>query len=81
MFRLNIGGSKPTFQSLYGGGVTPGAYDFTVLDKVMPHPVYAPQFFVCVLNPSEATSPTLKGLLAEACDITVKRHRKTERPK
>lgn len=82
VFRLNLGISKPTFQSLFGtGAVTPGAYDFTALDQVMPHPVYAPQFFVCVLNPSEATFQTLKGLLAEAYDIAVKRHRKTGRPK
>lgn len=36
----------------------------------MPHPVYAPQFFVCILNPSEATfEEMVKPLLAEAYDV------------
>ena len=32
----------------------------------MPHPVYAAQSWVCVLNPSDATFESLRPLLAEA---------------
>ena len=46
VFRLNIGISKQTYQSLFGTQVSLSAesggesgYDFTALDQVMPHPV------------------------------------------
>src|SRR6187551_483755 len=56
VFRLNIGVSKQTFQSLFGTSkVDLSAYDFTALDTIMPHPEYAAQSWLCVLNPSEAT--------------------------
>src|SRR5437868_830624 len=47
VFRLNVGVSKQTFQSLFGSGPAhpdeggaEGNYDFTALDRIMPHPVY-----------------------------------------
>lgn len=77
VFRLNIGVSRQTFQSLFGASkVDVSAYDFTALDKVMPHPEYAAQHFVCVLNPSEATLKKVQALLAEAYDLAVRRHSK-----
>lgn len=80
VFRLNVGVSKETFQSLFGNeGVIPSIYDFTTLDRIMPHPVYAPQFFVCVLNPSDATFQTIKALLDDAYNIAVRRHAKREK--
>jgi len=45
----------------------------------MPHPEYAAQFFVCVLNPGEATLQTVQGLLAEAHDIAMRRHARREK--
>src|SRR4051794_9628578 len=39
VYRLNIGVSKQTFQSLFGTApVDVSRYDFTVLDMIMPHP-------------------------------------------
>ena len=74
VFRLNIGVSKPTFQSLFGTGkVAVAAYDFTALDTLMPHPEYAAQSWLCVLNPSAATLQTLQPLLHEAYELAVKR--------
>jgi hypothetical protein len=74
VFRLNIGLSRDTFRSLFDASFSPSDYDFTALDKVMPHPVYAPQFFVCILNPSEATfEKTVRPLLVEAYAIAQKR--------
>jgi hypothetical protein len=76
VFRLNIGVSKETFQTLFGPGkVDLSTYDFTALDTVMPHPDYAPQSWICVLTPSDATfHHAVQPLLAEAYDIAVKRY-------
>ena len=52
VFRLNIGVSRPTFERLAGGQVEP---DYTALDTFLPHPVYAKQLWISILNPSEAT--------------------------
>jgi hypothetical protein len=74
VFRLNIGVSRQTFQSLFGAAkVDVSSYDFTLLDVIMPHPDYAPQNFICVLSPSEATFERIRPLLAEAYQIAVQR--------
>ncbi len=74
VFRLNIGVSKPTFQSLFGTGkVDVSTYDFTALDTIMPHPDYAPQSWICVLNPSDTTFHKLRPLLSEAYELAVRR--------
>jgi hypothetical protein len=85
IFRLNIGISKATYQSLFGpqparpaadGEVEP-EHDFTALDQLMPHPVYGRMYWVCILNPSEATFQTVvQPLLAEAYKLDVARHTK-----
>ena len=74
VFRLNIGISRETFQSLFGTAkVDVSNYDYTALDVIMPHPEYAPQNFICVLTPGEVTSERVQELLAEAYDIAVRR--------
>jgi len=66
VFRLNIGVSKQTFQVLFGTGkVDVSAYDFTALDTIMPHPDYAAQSWLCVLNPGDTTFQQLRPLLSE----------------
>ena len=75
VYRLNIGVSRETFQSLFGTDkINVSDYDFTALDLIMPHPDYSAQLFICVLSPSEATFETIKPLLAEAYDIAVKKY-------
>ncbi len=75
VFRLNIGVSKQTFQSLFGKeNVDVNSYDFTALDTIMPHPEYAQQHYICVLSPSEATFERIRPLLAEAYDIAMRRY-------
>lgn len=84
VFRLNIGVSRETYQSLFGpqptfardGGVINTGHDFTALDQLMPHPIYAPMSWICVLNPNETTFETVKQLLAEAYEVDVKKHSK-----
>lgn len=75
VFRLNIGVSKQTFQSLFGTDPADlSRYDFTALDVIMPHPDYAKQNFICVLSPSNATFERIRPLLAEAYEIAVQRY-------
>ena len=50
----------------------------TALHQLMPHPVYAPQSWVCVLNPSPETFRAAQPLLAEAYAMAVRRHAKRE---
>jgi hypothetical protein len=75
--RLNVGVGKETFQSLFD---PTEAYDFTALDRVMPHPVYGKMYWVCVLNPSDATFEAVKPLLAEAYETAARRHTKQGKP-
>jgi hypothetical protein len=64
IFRLNIGVGRQTFERLVGSMASP---DYTVLDQILPHPVYARQLWLSVLNPSAATfEAVVKPLLAEA---------------
>ena len=75
VYRLNLGVSRPTFERLIGTAKPDlSRYDFTAQDALMPHPEYAPQNWVCVLSPGEATWPTVRSLLAEAYDMAVQRH-------
>jgi hypothetical protein len=79
VFRLNIGVSRDTFRAVVGYppeefGAKSDEYDFAALDRLMPHPVYAPQSWVCVLNPSPETFEAVKPLLAEAYSRAASRH-------
>jgi Family of unknown function (DUF6194) len=86
VFRLNIGVSKQTFQSLFrsssapaGEGGAEGSYDFTEMDRIMPHPVYGKMYWVCVLNPGAVTLESVQKLLAEAYGTAVLKRAKTNR--
>ena len=79
VFRLNIGVSRDTFRALFGPAPRAQSdqsttYDFAALDRLMPHPVYAPQSWVCVLNPGANTFEAVKPLLAEAYARVATRH-------
>jgi hypothetical protein len=84
MFRLNIGISKATYRSLFGappsrhgrGGGVETQYDFSVVDQLLPHPVYGRMYWVCVLNPSDATFQSVQPLLAEAYRLAVGKYAK-----
>lgn len=73
-FRVNIGIRKNTFKNLFSfipsrptaGGVVDMNYDFTKLDTLMPHPVYAWMGWICVINPSNETFEKLKPLIQES---------------
>ena len=80
VYRLNIGVSKQTYQTMFRTEDAHGVeirhtegYDLTALDTLMPHPVYGRMYWVCVLNPSEATFEKVRPLLKEAYDIAVRK--------
>ena len=80
VFRLNIGVGRAVFERLFG--CPPSAHatrqddiDHTALDRLVPHPVYAAQAWVAVLNPGESTAARAWSLLVEAHDRAARRHR------
>ena len=75
-YRLNIGLSRDTFQRLVGDDEDP---DYTALNQLMPHPVYAKQLYVSILNPSAETfEGVIKPLLAEAHARTAAQYARRE---
>lgn len=84
VFRLNIGVSKSTFRSLFrlpqsspdAGADADTSHDFTVLDQLLPHPVYGGMYWLCVLNPSDTTFESVHPLLAQAYEMAVSKRRK-----
>lgn len=81
VFRLNIGISRESFTTLFGHSPTSSGswgvtYDYAALDRLMPHPTYASQSYICVLNPGDETFEKIKPLLAEAYNIAAARYAK-----
>jgi hypothetical protein len=83
VYRLNIGVGRDAFRQLFG--YVPGEepppgtqYDYAALDRLMPHPLYAPQAYVCVLNPGAATFEAVKPLLATAYQNDVTRYQRRQ---
>lgn len=72
IFRINIGVSKETFNSLIGVSSSENI-DYSLLDVFLPHPEYAKQHFVCILNPSDANTECTKQLIVEAHSIAASR--------
>ena len=65
-FRLNIGVGRETFERLVGSMESP---DYAAYDRIVPHPVYAKQLWISILNPSDATFRDIcLPLIAEAHD-------------
>jgi uncharacterized protein DUF6194 len=66
VFRLNMGVNRATFERLVGSMTAP---DYLAFDGLLPHPVYAKQLWISILNPSDATfRDVVQPLLTEAHD-------------
>jgi len=78
-FRLNLGVGRATFERLVGAVDQP---DYAAFDRILPHPVYARQRWISILNPSDATfRDVVLPLLAEAYDrVAVQRARRRPAP-
>jgi hypothetical protein len=65
VFRLNLGVDKATFERV----ASDPDPDYTALDVVLPHPVYAAQRYIAILNPSWSTwASTVVPLIQVAHD-------------
>jgi hypothetical protein len=63
VYRVNVGVDRETFQRLVGSLENP---DYAAFDRYVPHPVYAKQRWISILNPSHVTvRETLMPLVAE----------------
>lgn len=79
-WRLNIGLTKATYTRLFGpvpterdeDWVLDSGHDYAEWDKLMPHPFYASQHWVCIVTPSDLGP--LTPLLAEAYDFAVRKY-------
>jgi hypothetical protein len=66
VFRLNLGVDRATFERIAAADPEP---DYTALDRLLPHPVYARQLWISILNPSDETfTETVVPLLTLAHD-------------
>jgi hypothetical protein len=66
VFRLNLGVDKATFERLVDIDAEP---DYAALDTILPHPVYAAQRWISILNPTASTwAATVVPLIAIAHD-------------
>jgi hypothetical protein len=66
VFRLNLGVGRESFERVAGASTEP---DYATLDRLFPHPVYAKQRWISILNPSDATfRDVVLPLLTEAHD-------------
>jgi Family of unknown function (DUF6194) len=81
VFRLNVAVGRARFEDLVGyppaehAGRFAGV-DHTVIDELIPHPAYASQSWVAILNPGEATGALARSLLTDAHGQAVRRHRR-----
>lgn len=80
IFRLNVSVGRRVFEELFGYPPTAHdqngeRFDYTALDRLIPHPVYAAQGWVSVINPGEATDERVRALVVGAHAREVRRHR------
>jgi hypothetical protein len=75
VYRVNIWVSKGTFDD-ETPDEDPATIDYTVFDRIIPHPVYGSQSWLSVVNPGPATEDRVRLLLAEAHDRAKARYEK-----
>jgi Family of unknown function (DUF6194) len=79
IFRLNVAVGRSEFERLLG---YPPAdhdayhqqFDYAATDVLLPHPQYASQGWISILNPGERTSTQVEPLLDHAYHLAVGRH-------
>lgn len=78
IYRINIGVSRKTFDTLFPDQ-SDNPIDYTTLNTFLPHPDYAKQNFICILNPTGENEARTKTLIQEAHSIAaVRRQRKAK---
>jgi hypothetical protein len=74
LYRLSIGVSKESYESLFGtrpkrpskGGIIDTEHDFTECNILIPHPIYGWMSWVQILNPTETVFSELLPLIKGA---------------
>jgi hypothetical protein len=82
IYRLSTGISTTTYEKLFGnkparpqkGGIVNTGHDFTKLNVLTPHPVYAWLHWITILNPTEGSMPFIKELLSESYALAKKKY-------
>ncbi len=79
-FRVNFGVGRAAFEELLG--YPPAAHaecadgiDFTIGDRLLPHPTYAAQSWVSIVCPTRASLPRVLDLLGRSHAHAARRHR------
>ncbi|MCU1508465.1 MAG: erythromycin esterase [Glaciihabitans sp.] len=78
VFRVNIAVGRERYENLIGHPARDHSnhseeFDYTTLDAVLPHPIYATQGWVSVLNPGEQTSRQVTELIQDAAHLAAAR--------
>ena len=69
MFRVNVGWGGRSSRSAYG------SVNYAAFDVLLPHPTYAKQGWVSIVNPGPASGELLRSLLVEAYERAKSRYR------
>ncbi|MGW1675944.1 DUF6194 family protein [Saccharopolyspora sp. NPDC002376] len=80
VYRLNINVGRTEFERLVGHSPAAHAthhdeFDYTALDRLLPHPAYAAQAWISILNPGQQTADQALSLITQAHTRAVQRHR------
>lgn len=84
VFRINLAVGRDRYQQLLGH---PSAdhdthhadYDYAETDVLLPHPLYATQGWVSVVNPGPRTTDLVSELFGHALELAVGRHARRQR--
>ncbi|MBG6191322.1 hypothetical protein IWX64_002282 [Arthrobacter sp. CAN_A212] len=79
VFRVNVAVGRSAFETLFGRSPKDAAehlsdHDVAASDVLFPHPNYASQAWVSVINPAQRTSAELRPLLELAHDLARNRY-------
>ncbi|WP_411720928.1 DUF6194 family protein [Mycetocola sp.] len=79
VYRLNVAVGSAAFLDLLGYAPSAhaehtGEFDYSQLDVLLPHPVYAAQGWVSILNPGVRMLETAKTLVTRARDLAAGRY-------
>lgn len=79
VYRLNIAVGRAAYVDLLGHtpdehAARAGTFDYTAFDRLLPHPIYASQGWVSILNPGERTAEQARTLISAARDLAAARH-------
>ncbi len=84
VYRLSIGVSKITYEAMFGakpkrpvkGGIVDTGHDFSEINILTPHPIYAWMSWVCILSPSKEAVEEIYPMIVEGHGVAVEKFNK-----